>query len=396
MSADINPEALRRSEALHRLADALTDDILAAPAQTLLAEVAADHGDDRAFAKAFDRILGRAARQSTWQRSVDWSSEFFAKTLRVASLKPVIAGIGVLLIIVVAGDIFVRLQSGDGGQTIASATGDRTTKMRSPDTREDRLAPSGAQSDRFRNSSVPASQPAQPAPSATNAAPVSPSDDIPDYGDPKSVRTVTVRPDLPERSGLSAAGAAPPPQAARPSPQGPAAVGQPLSKLEQAPAAARAVSGSPNVASAPPQPNAFAAAPAAAPSEAAAVPLFDWPVRGRVIARFGPIPGNLRNDGINIAVPEGTDVHAADDGVVVYAGNDVKGYGNLVLMRHGNGFVTAYAHASQLLVSTGDTIQRGQVIAKSGRTGQAREPQVHFEIRKGTMPVDPLQYLSPG
>jgi murein DD-endopeptidase MepM/ murein hydrolase activator NlpD len=393
MSAEINPEALRRSEALHRLADALTDDILAAPAQTLLDEVAADHGDDRAFAKAFDRILGRTARQSTWQRSVDWSSEFLAKTLRVASLKPVIAGIGVLLIIVVAGDIFVRLQSGDGGQTIASATGDGT-KKRSPDAREgrDRLAQSEAQSDRSRNASVPASQSAAP---PANAAPVSPSDDIPDYGNPKSVRTVTVHPDLPERSGLSAAGAAPPPQAARPSPQGPAPIGQLLSKPEQAPAAARAVSGNPNVASAQTQPSAFAAAPAGATSEAA-TPLFDWPVRGRVIARFGPIPGNLRNDGINIAVPEGTDVHAADDGVVVYAGNDVKGYGNLVLMRHGNGFVTAYAHASQLLVSTGDTIQRGQVIAKSGRTGQAREPQVHFEIRKGTMPVDPLQYLSPG
>jgi murein DD-endopeptidase MepM/ murein hydrolase activator NlpD len=393
MSADINPEALRRSEALHRLADALTDDILAAPAPTLLAEVAADHGDDRAFAKAFDRILGRAARQSTWQRSVDWSSEFLAKTLRVASLKPVIAGIGVLLIIVIAGDIFVRLQSGDRSQTIASAAADKT-KMRSPDAREsrDRLALSEAQSDRSKNSSVPASQSAPP---PAYAAPVSPSDDIPDYGNPKSVRTVTVHPDLPERSGLSAAGAAPPAQAARPSPQGPAPIGQLLSKPEQAPAAARAVSGNPNVASAPTQPSAFAAAPAAATSEAA-TPLFDWPVRGRVIARFGPIPGNLRNDGINIAVPEGTDVHAADDGLVVYAGNDVKGYGNLVLMRHGNGFVTAYAHASQLLVSTGDTIQRGQVIAKSGRTGQAREPQVHFEIRKGTMPVDPLQYLSPG
>ena len=393
MSADINPEALRRSEALHRLADALTDDILAAPAPTLLAEVAADHGDDRAFAKAFDRILGRAARQSTWQRSVDWSSEFLAKTLRVASLKPVIAGIGVLLIIVIAVDIFVRLQSGDRSQTIASAAADKT-KMRSPDAREgrDRLAQSETQSDRYRNSSVPASQSAAP---PANAAPVSPSDDIPDYGNPKSVRTVTVHPDLPERSGLSAAGAAPPPQAARPSPQGPAPIGQLLSKPEQAPAAARAVSGNPNVASAQTQPSAFAAAPAAATSEAA-TPLFDWPVRGRVIARFGPIPGNLRNDGINIAVPEGTDVHAADDGLVVYAGNDVKGYGNLVLMRHGNGFVTAYAHASQLLVSTGDTIQRGQVIAKSGRTGQAREPQVHFEIRKGTMPVDPLQYLSPG
>ena len=100
-----------------------------------------------------------------------------------------------------------------------------------------------------------------------------------------------------------------------------------------------------------------------------------------------------RNDGINLALPEGTPVHAAEDGVVAYAGSELKGYGNLVLVRHSNGFVTAYAHASEILVKRGDQVRRGQVIAKSGQTGNVTSPQLHFEIRKGSAPVDPTQYL---
>ena len=123
-------------------------------------------------------------------------------------------------------------------------------------------------------------------------------------------------------------------------------------------------------------------------------PSFRWPVRGRVIAGFGPKPNGLQNDGINLAVPEGTPVKAAEDGVVAYSGNELKGYGNLVLVRHGNGFVTAYAHASEITVKRGDPVKRGQVIAKSGQTGNVTSPQLHFEIRKGSTPVDPSQYLS--
>jgi murein DD-endopeptidase MepM/ murein hydrolase activator NlpD len=133
------------------------------------------------------------------------------------------------------------------------------------------------------------------------------------------------------------------------------------------------------------------AKPAEAPGSA---PGFRWPVRGRVIAGFGPKPNGLQNDGINLAVPEGTPVKAADDGVVAYAGNELKGYGNLVLVRHSNGFVTAYAHASEIMVKRGDTVKRGQVIAKSGQTGNVTSPQLHFEIRKGATPVDPSQYLN--
>jgi murein DD-endopeptidase MepM/ murein hydrolase activator NlpD len=121
---------------------------------------------------------------------------------------------------------------------------------------------------------------------------------------------------------------------------------------------------------------------------------FRWPVRGRVIAGFGPKPNGLQNDGINLAVPEGTPIKAAEDGVVAYAGNELKGYGNLVLLRHSNGFVTAYAHASEILVKKGDVVKRGQTIAKSGQTGSVTAPQLHFEIRKGSTPVDPAQYLN--
>ncbi|MGB7020453.1 MAG: M23 family metallopeptidase, partial [Xanthobacteraceae bacterium] len=133
--------------------------------------------------------------------------------------------------------------------------------------------------------------------------------------------------------------------------------------------------------------------PVKAEQAASAMPSFRWPVRGRVIAAFGPKPNGLQNDGSNVAVPEGTPIKAAEDGVVAYAGNELKGYGNLVLIRHANGFVTAYADASEIMVKRGDTVKRGQVIAKSGETGNVTSPQLHFEIRKGATPVDPAQYL---
>jgi murein DD-endopeptidase MepM/ murein hydrolase activator NlpD len=131
------------------------------------------------------------------------------------------------------------------------------------------------------------------------------------------------------------------------------------------------------------------------PSEATgALPTFRWPVRGKVITTYGAKTNGKSNDGINLAVPEGTPVKAAEDGVVAYSGNELKGYGNLVLVRHSNGYVTAYAHASELLVKRGDAIKRGQIIAKSGQSGEVGSPQLHFEIRKGSSPVDPLQFLN--
>jgi murein DD-endopeptidase MepM/ murein hydrolase activator NlpD len=118
-----------------------------------------------------------------------------------------------------------------------------------------------------------------------------------------------------------------------------------------------------------------------------ALPTFRWPVRGKVITSYGAKTNGKSNDGINLAVPEGTPVKAAEDGVVAYSGNELKGYGNLVLVRHSNGYVTAYAHASELMVKRGDTIKRGQIIAKSGQSGEVGSPQLHFEIRKGSSPV---------
>lgn len=134
--------------------------------------------------------------------------------------------------------------------------------------------------------------------------------------------------------------------------------------------------------------------PAKAAETTSALPTFRWPVRGKVVTSYGAKTNGKSNDGINLAVPEGTPVKAAEDGVVAYSGNELKGYGNLVLVRHSNGYVTAYAHASELLVKRGDTIKRGQVIAKSGQSGEVASPQLHFEIRKGSSPVDPLQFLN--
>jgi murein DD-endopeptidase MepM/ murein hydrolase activator NlpD len=143
-----------------------------------------------------------------------------------------------------------------------------------------------------------------------------------------------------------------------------------------------------------PEDTAAAAAPGKASEATGALPTFRWPVRGKVITTYGAKTNGKSNDGINLAVPEGTPVKAAEDGVVAYSGNELKGYGNLILVRHANGYVTAYAHASELMVKRGDSIKRGQVIAKSGQSGEVGSPQLHFEIRKGSVPVDPLQFLN--
>ena len=121
---------------------------------------------------------------------------------------------------------------------------------------------------------------------------------------------------------------------------------------------------------------------------------FRWPVRGRIISGFGQKPNGERNDGINLAVPEGTAVKAAEGGTVIYAGNEIAGYGNLVLVRHAGGWVTAYAHASDMLVRRGDTVRRGQTIAHAGTTGSVNSPQLHFELRRGSNPVNPMDYLA--
>ncbi len=120
---------------------------------------------------------------------------------------------------------------------------------------------------------------------------------------------------------------------------------------------------------------------------------FLWPVRGRILVGFGPRKGGFHNDGINIAASKGTPVLAAENGVVVYTGNQLRGFGNMVLLRHSEGWMSAYAHNDRVLVSRGQTIRRGQIIARVGSSGNVGSPQLHFELRRGDQAVDPRRYL---
>ena len=217
---------------------------------------------------------------------------------------------------------------------------------------------------------------------AVPPAPVSPPP--PGSSSAPATSPVPVPPPLPTRP--SQAAAAPPPPASSSAP------------AEEAPAPASA-------AVSPPEPESGAAPPAAhaAPSAAVAAlveghrapvaPLFTWPVSGQIISTFGPAAGGTHNDGINIAAPEGTTVVAAEGGTVAYAGNELRGFGNLLLIKHDGGWVTAYAHNQVLLVKKGDRVRRGQAIARIGSTGGVASPQLHFELRSGTKAVDPLDHL---
>ncbi len=133
--------------------------------------------------------------------------------------------------------------------------------------------------------------------------------------------------------------------------------------------------------------------PSAATQPAARSGRFAWPVTGSVIAGFNAPLAGKPNQGINISAPAGTPIKAAGQGVVAYAGNELRGYGNLVLIQHGDGLVTAYAHAASLSVKKGDQVSAGQTIGTVGQTGAVDAPQLHFEVRKNSSPVDPKQYL---
>jgi murein DD-endopeptidase MepM/ murein hydrolase activator NlpD len=148
-----------------------------------------------------------------------------------------------------------------------------------------------------------------------------------------------------------------------------------------------------------PAPRSAAAAapqPVAVQPPAATGGRFQWPLQGRVLSEFGSTTGGERNDGLNIAATDGEPIHAAADGVVSYSGNELKSYGNLALIKHGNDYVTAYAHAERFVVAKGDHVSRGQLIGYAGRTGDVTSPQLHFEIRRGAhgeTPINPRPLL---
>lgn len=120
---------------------------------------------------------------------------------------------------------------------------------------------------------------------------------------------------------------------------------------------------------------------------------FDWPVRGTIISGYGNLGSGRKNDGINIKAALGTNVKAADSGTVAYAGNELKGFGNLILIKHVDGWITAYAHNDRLFVKKGQKVTRGEKIATVGSTGSVTTPQLHFEVRSGKKAVNPRPYL---
>ncbi len=194
---------------------------------------------------------------------------------------------------------------------------------------------------------------------------------------------------------------APPTQAVVATPAQPASQAAPEPEPQVAAAPAAAAPSIPQTPMAVPMP---AVAPVAPPRAAAGQAddeppprsgrTFAWPVRGRILSTFGPKPDGLHNDGINIAARAGAPVIAAENGVVVYSGNEMRGFGNLLLVRHADGWMTAYAHLDRVLVQKGQKVTRGQAIATIGNSGGADQPQLHFEIRKGTQAVDPAKFLT--
>lgn len=225
---------------------------------------------------------------------------------------------------------------------------------------------------------------------AKPAKPIAPAKPADDDDDEEDVKPRKVAQAAPAPKAQAQAQAAPPRPQARVIPLTQQAKAEEPIPAPRAASAPQPQADNTTTQSIPPQkPVVTAAAPAPAPAESQAD--FRWPARGRVISGFGSKGGN--GDGIAIAVPEGTPVKAAGDGVVAYAGDELKGYGKLVLVRHENGYVSAYAHNGELGVKRGEKVSRGQTIAKSGATGNVTSPQLHFELRKGSTPVDPTKYL---
>jgi murein DD-endopeptidase MepM/ murein hydrolase activator NlpD len=375
----------RKPDPLHNLADALSEDIVATPADGLLREA----GGDRLVA-SFDRIAARAGAQSRRRR--------FSERLRVLmpawpapiGWRSAMAGVAGICVMVIAGGLYfhqpdVQLASAPS-RDVAGLVAARSAPPRdegpmslAEERRGDRLAkPDQAAAEPPAPAAAPPVVAAAPPPAPPAAAGVA--------DEARRGRTVEVRQD--------AAVPAPSTRAARKVAPSQLQADDRIAALAERHSRFNTTSVSPQ-----PAPAASAYAPTtsgpAAVGGFAAAPAFAWPLRGRVVAGFGAPVGGASNQGIDLAVPAGTDIHAAEDGVVIYAGTEIKTLGNLLLVRHRDGFLTVYAHAQSLVVNPGDSVRRGQVIAKSGQSGEVSAPQLHFEIRKGNAPVDPARYLPP-
>lgn len=208
-----------------------------------------------------------------------------------------------------------------------------------------------------------------------------------------SARTILANAPAGSRAAEPASGRATAPSAASPAPRSAVAqkpTAKPAMRLAVGPAPKRpAVTTRPSL----PKPSAAIVIPKPPARSKAG---FVWPVEGKIILGFGPKTKGLQNDGVNIAAPKGTPIRAADNGVVAYVGNEVRGFGNLLLVKHAKGWVTAYAHTDEILVKVGERVKRGQVVARVGNSGGVSRPQLHFELRRGRQPVDPRRYIKRG
>jgi hypothetical protein len=377
---------------LQNLADALSEDLVATPAERLLAEAAEETGDERALAAVFDRVSARAAAQSRRRRIAARVRALAASIVPPTSWKPVMAAVAALAVVVVAGDLYVHVRPNAtepplNSEFALAPKAVRTVTIQNPHPVTDTTVPDrrlslGDAPGTGAGTTLPAPAAAPP----VEAAAPPPAPAAGDADAPRRIRTFDFRPGAADRVPAPSPAPAPRPAAAPDDPNDVAG-----EKAKKAPAQQPAVTAtSPAVAPAAPAPAARSAVAAARPDDA---PSFIWPLRGRLIAHFGPAAGGPASTGVDLAAPLGTDIRAAADGVVAYAGNELKGYGNVILVRHPGGFVTAYAHASKLLVKPNDTVSRGQVIAKSGKTDGAGTPLLHFEVRKESTPVDPMPYL---
>ena len=208
-------------------------------------------------------------------------------------------------------------------------------------------------------------------------------------------KTTAGTPPIPSPSPIAAADAAPPARSGNATPvprSAPASAATAASTSAPAPLPPAVEKPAPSTVAVPPR----------SPVQTALKPLppragrFLRPVTGPVVTGFGPQPDGLHNAGINIAAPRGAAVHSAEAGRVAYSGNELPGYGNLLLIRHRGGWVSAYAHNARLLVGRGDEVQRGQRIAVVGSSGRETTPQLHFELRRQGRAVDPVPHLEGG